>query len=214
MTDQGQARPAGWKKDPTGRHFGRYWDGEQWTENVISAEKVQSLDPMPEPALFDEAPPAPPSRPAAQPIYREPTPMAPTYAPQTEGKRRKDGGVKVWKIALGVMLGLFATMAVCAAIIGGAANEVSEDLESKPAVVRVEAAPSVCWSGSIGEATRDGCGAASYDVETIFGDVVSANVQKKDAGAGELTIIIELDGREVARNSTTAAYGLASVTSS
>lgn len=39
-------RPAGWKKDPSRRHYGRYWDGVQWTEYVISAEKVQSVDPV------------------------------------------------------------------------------------------------------------------------------------------------------------------------
>jgi hypothetical protein len=55
MADQGQqpvARPAGWMKDPSGRHFGRWWDSQQWTENVISAEKVQSIDPCrPGPSL-------------------------------------------------------------------------------------------------------------------------------------------------------------------
>ena len=61
MADQGsgQQRPAGWKKDPSGRHYGRYWDGEQWTEHVTSAEKVQSIDPLPprpEPSLLPHAP--------------------------------------------------------------------------------------------------------------------------------------------------------------
>ena len=37
---------AGWMKDPSGRHFGRYWDGEQWTDHVISAETVPSIDPV------------------------------------------------------------------------------------------------------------------------------------------------------------------------
>ncbi len=62
--DQGQ-KPAGWRKDPTGRHFGRWWDGTQWTENVISAEKVQSTDPMPpkpEPSIFDGQVPSAPAR--------------------------------------------------------------------------------------------------------------------------------------------------------
>ncbi len=122
--------------------------------------------------------------------------------------------MKVWKIALGVMLGIFGVMAACVALIGGAANQVSEELEGKPAVVRVEAAATLCWSGSIGDATREGCGPASYDVETLVGNLISANVQKRDDGPGELSIIIEIDGQEVARNSTTAAFGLASVTSS
>lgn len=126
----------------------------------------------------------------------------------------KDGGAKVWKIALGVMLGLFLFMGVCIAIIGGAANEVGEDLEKKAAKVRIEAPAALCWSGSIGDATREGCGPATFDVQTTFGNVVSANVQKKDDSARELAIIVEIDGQEKARNSTTAAYGVASVTSS
>ena len=126
----------------------------------------------------------------------------------------KDGGAKVWKIALGVMFGLFLFVGACAALIGGAANEVSEDLEKKAAVVRVEAPPALCWSGAIGDATREGCGPASFDVQTAFGNVVSANVQKKDDSARELSIIVEIDGQEKARNSTTAAYGVASVASS
>lgn len=97
MTDQGDARRvAGWKKDPSGRHFGRYWDGEAWTEHVISAEKVRSVDPMPprpEPSLFPDSPPPPPPPPAqptapspaasgpAQPVIRGPVPTAPGWTP-------------------------------------------------------------------------------------------------------------------------------------
>lgn len=59
MADQGsgQQRPAGWKKDPSGRHYGRWWDGSHWTAHVISAERVQSVDPLPprpEPAVLPE----------------------------------------------------------------------------------------------------------------------------------------------------------------
>ena len=45
----GQERAAGWMKDPSGRHFGRYWDGEQWTEHVISPETVPGIDPVTRP---------------------------------------------------------------------------------------------------------------------------------------------------------------------
>lgn len=89
MADQGpgQQRPAGWKKDPTGRHFGRYWDGSQWTEHVISAEKVQTVDPLPprpEPGHIPEGAPSPaasgPTRPVEQERHavqwREPAPTA------------------------------------------------------------------------------------------------------------------------------------------
>ena len=28
--------PAGWHRDPTGRHETRYWDGAAWTEHVAT----------------------------------------------------------------------------------------------------------------------------------------------------------------------------------
>lgn len=75
MADQGTGhRPAGWKKDPSGRHFGRWWDGQDWTANVISAEKVQSLDPLP--------PRTQPQRAAHN--VTEPGPLAPEGAAPTE----------------------------------------------------------------------------------------------------------------------------------
>lgn len=101
MADQGpgQQRPAGWKKDPSGRHFGRWWDGSTWTEHVMSAEKVQSVDQLPlrpEPTIFSEAaaPPAPPTQTA--PIQPERTAVqwrgpAPTAAGWTPDARRLRG---------------------------------------------------------------------------------------------------------------------------
>jgi hypothetical protein len=82
MTDQGASQPAaaGWKKDPTGRHFGRYWDGSAWTDHVVNAEKVTSTDPYqsaPEPSMFPDSPPtmAPPR--VSAPTVRGPVPTAP-----------------------------------------------------------------------------------------------------------------------------------------
>lgn len=92
MADQGQRqpRPAGWKKDPSGRHFGRYWDGEAWTEHVISAEKIQGIDPVParpEPSLVPDSPSPPvppPTTMLAQPgaTFRGPVPTATGWTPQ------------------------------------------------------------------------------------------------------------------------------------
>lgn len=136
MTEQERPRPAGWKKDPTGRHFGRYWDGAAWTEHVISAEKVQSVDPLPprgEPALFPDSPPAPaPGRPAAAQVaqpavsYRGPAPTAPGYVPSPSSGK----GGKGWKIALGVSLGLFSLMGLCVAVIANGADDALEEIEA------------------------------------------------------------------------------------
>ena len=99
MADQGtgQGRPAGWQKDPSCRHYGRWWDGSQWTEHVISAEKVQSVDslpPGPESAIFPEGappPPAAPNRPAQaeRPTvqWRGPAPTAPGWSSGADRSR-------------------------------------------------------------------------------------------------------------------------------
>lgn len=117
--------------------------------------------------------------------------------------------MKVWKIALGVALGIMMVMGACVALIAGSTNSV----KARSAVVRIEAPADLCWSGSIGDATREGCGDARFDVETSFGSLVSANAQKKSDKPGTLTIIAEVDGKEVGRNSTSAAFGIAQVVS-
>jgi hypothetical protein len=95
LADQGtgRERPAGWKRDPTGRHFGRYWDGQQWTAYVVSPEKVQSLDPLPpppEPSLFRDGPP-PPEPTATRGVSARTTAMPQAEAPTTV--MRSAGGV-------------------------------------------------------------------------------------------------------------------------
>lgn len=48
MADEAEdPRAPGWKHDPTGRFLGRYWDGTDWTENVVSHDRSTSIDPIP-----------------------------------------------------------------------------------------------------------------------------------------------------------------------
>lgn len=35
---------AGWKRDPWHRFAGRYWDGSEWTERVVSQERILGVD--------------------------------------------------------------------------------------------------------------------------------------------------------------------------
>jgi hypothetical protein len=62
---------AGWKRDPSGRFAGRYWDGSAWTEHVVGQDRVRSIDPLPaDPAPTAPEPvksPAPARRPATSP---------------------------------------------------------------------------------------------------------------------------------------------------
>jgi|GEM_PF-3777790 len=131
----GQPRLAGWKRDPSGRHFGRYWDGDSWTEHVISAEKVQSVDPLPprpEPSLFPDSdpPPAPipKQEPAAGSMLTGPTtsgpePTAPEWTSQASGSPSKDGGpwakVRSWPRWAHWTAGISAIVLIIAAASSG-----------------------------------------------------------------------------------------------
>lgn len=102
MVDQGtgQERPAGWKRDPSGRHYGRYWDGERWTDQVVSADKVRGIDPLPETqrprrteadsqATRVTPSPAPPTEVMpATPKISGPVPAAPGWKPDPPPSRR------------------------------------------------------------------------------------------------------------------------------
>lgn len=73
------------------------------------------------------------------------------------------------------------------------------------------------WAGAVGteQSTRSVDGSGSEDIE-IEGDpgVVSANAQKQDDSDDELIIQILQDGEVIAEESTTAEYGVASVSES
>lgn len=70
------------------------------------------------------------------------------------------------------------------------------------------------WSAAVGgdggSRTVDGSGTETIDVDD-GSSVVSANAQKQDDGNGELTIQILSDGEVIKQSSTTAAFGVASV---
>lgn len=71
------------------------------------------------------------------------------------------------------------------------------------------------WSGTIGDvgSTRsvEGSGTESFDIDVQSGDIVSANAQKDDDSNDELTIQILRDGDVIKETSTTAEFGVASV---
>lgn len=46
----------GWKRDPTGRFAGRYWDGQGWTDHVVTAERDRDTD------RYEAPEPPPPPR--------------------------------------------------------------------------------------------------------------------------------------------------------
>lgn len=89
------------------------------------------------------------------------------------------------------------------------AQDGCETLEEQPGTVRVEAPAGKCWSGAIGDSTKDDCGPASFDIEGEA--IIVANAQKQDAGKWRLRLVLEIDGKVVDTSETTAEYGIAQV---
>lgn len=108
----------------------------------------------------------------------------------------------------------FGVVSVSAMPDGGTATGDSSDSNDQDIEVRVQYEGD--WSGSIsaGGQSRsvEGSGAKTIGVEASDAMVVSANAQKDDDSDRELTIQILIDGEVVQESSTTAEYGIASVT--
>ena len=125
-----------------------------------------------------------------------------------------------------------AAFSVAAGACGGVPtkdNPTGLKSGAKTATVRVEAQSDLCWSGAIGNATREGCGDASFEVEGLSG-IFTANAQKqpylgqpgipsdpaqlgslREATSEPLTLVLEIGGKEVDRQTTTAKYGVVMV---
>jgi hypothetical protein len=87
-------------------------------------------------------------------------------------------------------------------------EEAADTFEEQPGVIQIVAKRSVCWSGSIGNSTKEGCGSKSFRIKGE--SIIVANAQKQDE-AGKLTMILEINGEEVDRSTTSAAYGVVQV---
>ncbi|MFZ2071509.1 MAG: CFI-box-CTERM domain-containing protein [Halobacteriota archaeon] len=80
--------------------------------------------------------------------------------------------------------------------------------------IRVEGTSGLSFSGSYGDLgsqkSVDGTVPKTYTIENPEGDIVSAVFQKQERG-GELTVKLVKDGKVVKSESTTAEYGVVSV---
>lgn len=119
----------------------------------------------------------------------------------------------VIKIALGIILALVLLVAGCGALVAASADDVekavAEATADKTGTVIVNTSGNGCWSGAFGDRTVEGCGPQSVKVEDVF---LVANAQKQDAGKWELRLSLVKDGKTIDRSSTTAEYGIATVT--
>jgi hypothetical protein len=129
------------------------------------------------------------------------------------GKRGESGtGLAIAGIALGAV-GLVGMLLV---IIFGVAvddtiDEAADALNTPHAVVvRVEASPGTCWSGTFAGASREGCGRAEFSAQERF--LTTASFTKKTdfvppADTSPLTLVLLVDGVEKERRTTTADGG-------
>lgn len=111
------------------------------------------------------------------------------------------------KFLIIVLVSLIAFV-VIALIAGSFAGTIST--EPTQGEVRVRAGAETCWSGQIGDATRDGCGAMTYPVSGDFGIIVAV-VQKKSDDKNGLTVEVWIDGKLADTATTNASYGLVTV---
>ncbi|WP_420619588.1 RDD family protein [Candidatus Poriferisocius sp.] len=98
-----------WEPDPTSRHQYRWWDGEQWTDQVAD-DGVQSVDPvsaaeadLPHGALPSLPPPSMPESDMSEGQFRSETPD-PLSMLSSRGKRL--GGIFLEFLLLTVTLGI------------------------------------------------------------------------------------------------------------
>jgi hypothetical protein len=101
--------------------------------------------------------------------------------------------------------------AVAAALAGCAETDQAEVLGEQEGVVRVEAGSEECWSGHVGDSSKDGCGAAEFQVGGKEEPIIVAIIQKESPGDWQLGVTLEIDGKVRDTSETTAEFGIAEV---
>lgn len=96
-----------WEPDPTGRHQYRWWDGEQWTDQVAN-DGVQSVDPVSiaEASLPREAPPSvsPPIGPSPEYVEGDPDAAYPELSLMLASRGRRLGAFLLEPLLAGATL--------------------------------------------------------------------------------------------------------------
>lgn len=94
-------------------------------------------------------------------------------------------------------------------------NDSSSENTKPSSPLQVRITTDGAWSGAIGSGTStssyDGNGDKTIDIEGSSFDMVSATIQKKGGGSGELKVEILKDGEVVKESSTNAEYGVVSI---
>jgi hypothetical protein len=117
----------------------------------------------------------------------------------------------VVKIALGVILAVIVLVAGCAVLIGKAAKDAGDAITKKhhyALTVRCSCA----WQGSAGGSSYDGHGTKTIRFKDLA--ITAADAQKQDGGHEPLTLTLRDGSKVLDHATTTAAYGVATVSGS
>ncbi len=107
---------------------------------------------------------------------------------------------------------------VLAAAVDEGIDEAGRAFNERHSVtVRVEAAPTTCWTGNFAGASRQGCGNAEFSAQENF--ITHASFSKrsdfsKPDDTSPLTLVLLVDGVERERRTTTADGGSVNATAS
>lgn len=84
-----------------------------------------------------------------------------------------------------------------------------DTLTEEAGTIKVDAPAGMCWSGAMGDSTKQGCGSASIPIEGEA--IIVANAQKETPGRWTLTLTLEVGGDVVDTATTDAEFGIAQV---
>lgn len=136
--------PAGWYPDPTGRHGNRWFDGNDWTDQVADGQTV-GVDPVHgggaetapsagatqavpvSPVQPGPPPGAPGSPPGAAPLGGPPPPGAPLGNYSGPTGTASGGGNKTWLIVAAVVVVLLVVGGLVVALGGGDDGDSTAD---------------------------------------------------------------------------------------
>ena len=106
----------------------------------------------------------------------------------------------------------FWLLLLAAAVFAGCAEtDQAAVVGEQEGAIHVQAGPKQCWSGHVGDSSKEGCGAAEFDVGGKDEPIIVAIVQKKTPGTWRLGLSLEIDGKVRDSSETTAEYGVAQV---
>jgi hypothetical protein len=156
-------------------------------------------------------PPQPPENWGPIQHPQQPPPQPQPSQPQTpQPPRPRPSKWSPGRILAVTIVGLLVLLAI-ASYFGGANNGgTSPGSSETTAAVEVRTIPvDLCWSGHFQNRSVDGCGDSSVDMPPE--EAVYAATAQIQGASGSLTLILRINGKQADTATTTAAYGVVSV---